>query len=93
MCSASQSANRFDVSSASSATGPSDVGRDNYTWNLRNVHLLPYSWKDKVLLMQRELARAHSPLRLEEHRNRDLPKLSQIDNAEDYDRLLNEGRN
>ena len=40
--------------------------------------------------MQRELARAHASLRLEEHRNRDLPKLSRIDNAEDYDRLLNE---
>ena len=69
---------------------PSGVGKNNYTWNLRNVHLLPYSWEDEVLLMQRELARSHSSLRLEENRNRDLPKLSKIDNAEDYDRLLNE---
>ncbi|MCZ6821131.1 MAG: DUF885 family protein, partial [Calditrichaeota bacterium] len=68
----------------------SGVGKNNYTWNLRNVHLLPYSWEDEVLLMQRELARSHSSLRLEENRNRDLPKLSKIDNAEDYDRLLNE---
>ena len=75
---------------APAKTGPSGVGKDNYTWNLRNVHLLPYSWADEVLLMQRELARAHSSLRLEEHRNRDLPALSRIDNAEDYDRLLNE---
>jgi hypothetical protein len=75
---------------APTKTEPSGVGKDNYTWNLRNVHLLPYSWKDEVLIMQRELARAHSSLRLEEHRNRDVPKLSRIDNAEDYDRLLNE---
>ncbi|MCH9006621.1 DUF885 family protein [candidate division KSB1 bacterium] len=68
----------------------SGVGKNNYTWNLRNVHLLPYSWEDEVLLMQRELARSHSSLRLEENRNRDLPKLPKIDNAEDYDRLLNE---
>ncbi|MGI9174927.1 MAG: DUF885 family protein, partial [Rhodothermales bacterium] len=71
-------------------TETSGVGKENYTWNLRNVHLLPYSWEDEVLLMERELARSHSALRLEEHRNRDLPVLSQIDNAEDYDRLLNE---
>ena len=75
---------------APSKTGPSGVGKENYTWNLRNVHLLPYSWEDEVLLMERELARSHSALRLEEHRNRDLPALSKIDNAEDYDRLLNE---
>ena len=73
-----------------SKTASSGVGKDHYTWNLRNVHLLPYSWEDEVLLMQRELARSHAALRLEEHRNRDLPKLSRIDNAEDYDRLLNE---
>ena len=29
---------------APSKTGPSGVGKDEYTWNLRNVHLLPYSW-------------------------------------------------
>jgi len=75
---------------ASSKTEPSGVGKDNYTWNLRNVHLLPYSWDDEVLIMKRELARAHSSLRLEEHRNRDLPRLSQIENADDYDQLLNE---
>ena len=75
---------------APSKTGPSGVGKENYTWNLRNVHLLPYSWEDEVLLMERELARSHSALRLEEHRNRDLPALARIDNAEDYDRLLNE---
>ena len=73
----------------SSKTGSSGVGKENYTWNLRNVHLLPYSWEEEVLLMQRELARSHTSLRLEENRNRDLPKLSLIDNAKDYDRLLN----
>ena len=74
---------------ASSKTELSGVGKDNYTWNLKYVHLLPYSWDDEVLIMKRELARAHSSLRLEEHRNQDLPKLSQIKNAEEYDQLLN----
>ena len=69
--------------------GISGVGKENYTWNLRNVHLLPYSWEDQVLLMQRELDRAHAALRLEEHRNRDLPRLTKIQIPEEYDRKFN----
>ncbi len=70
-------------------TGLSGVGKENYTWNLRNVHLLPYSWEDEVLLMQRELDRAHAALRLEEHRNRDLPRLTKIQTPEEYDSRFN----
>lgn len=69
--------------------GLSGVGKENYTWNLRNVHLLPYSWDDEVLLMRRELDRAHTALRLEEHRNRDLPRLTKIQTPEEYDRKFN----
>ena len=70
--------------------GPSGVGRAEYTWKLRNVHLLPYSWEEVVTLLERELARAHTGLRLEEHRNRALPALTRIASAADYDRLLHE---
>lgn len=69
-------------------TGPSGLGKDHYSWNLRNVHLLPYSWEEQVVIMRRELARAHAALRLEEHRNRALPRLSRIDTREEYDRRL-----
>lgn len=75
---------------AASKTGPSGVGRDNYTWYLQNVHLVPYGWEEQVALMKRELWRSHAALRLEENRNRDLPPLPRIDNAEEYDRRLNE---
>lgn len=71
-------------------TGPSGVGKENYTWYARNVHLVPYSWEEQVTLMRRELARAHASLRLEEHRNRDLAELERIVSAEEYDRRLNE---
>jgi hypothetical protein len=71
-------------------TGPSGVGKDNYTWYMQNVHLVPFSWEEQVTLMRRELARAHSSLRLEEHRNRGLPQLDRIASAEEYDRRLNE---
>ena len=71
-------------------TGLSGVGKDNYAWKLKNVHLLPYSWEEEVLLMERELARAHAALRLEEHRNRDLPRLSKINTSEQYDSMLHD---
>ncbi len=74
---------------APSKTGPSGVGKANYTWYMRNVHLVPYSWEEQVVLMRRELARAHSSLRLEENRNRHLPELERISSAEEYDRELN----
>lgn len=72
-----------------SKTGPSGVGKDNYTWYMRNVHLVPYSWEEQVTLMRRELARAHSSLRLEENKNRNLAELERIDDAAEYDRMLN----
>lgn len=71
---------------ASSKTGPSGVGIENFDWYLENVHLVPYSWQEEVRLMERELARAHAFLALEEQRNRDLPPLAPIDTAEEYDR-------
>jgi len=40
-------------------------------------------------MVKRELARSHAALRLEEHRNRDLPELERINNPADYDRRLN----
>jgi hypothetical protein len=72
-----------------SKTGPSGVGKDNYTWYMQNVHLVPYTWEQQVTLMRRELARAHSSLRLEENRNRHLPELERIASPEEYDRRLN----
>ena len=75
---------------ADTKTGASGVGRDNYTWYMRNVHLVPYSWEEQVTLMRRELARAHASLRLEEHRNRDLPMLDRIETTGEYDRRLND---
>jgi hypothetical protein len=57
---------------------------------MRHVQLVPVSWQQQATLMQRELARAHSSLRLEENRNRRLPQLERIATAEEYDRRMNE---
>jgi len=66
-------------------TGPSGVGRENYTWYLRNVHLVPLSWEEEVILLTRELDRAWAMLKLEEQHNLGLPALVPIANAEEYD--------
>ena len=70
---------------APSKTAPSGIGKENYTWWLRNVHLVPMSWEEEVELLQRELARAHSSLALEEHKNRQLEPLVAAATAEEYD--------
>ena len=75
---------------AQSKTGPSGIGKDNYTWYLQNVHLVPLTWDDEVMILKRELARAWSSLKLEEHRNRNLAQLKDADSPEAYDKMADE---
>ena len=75
---------------APSKTGPSGIGKENYNWALRNVHLIPMTWDDEVRLLRRELDRAHASLHLEEQRNRNLPPLVAIATPEEYARRANE---
>jgi uncharacterized protein (DUF885 family) len=72
---------------APTKTGPSGVGKDNYTWYQQNVHFIPWTWDEEVTLLHRELERAQSSLRLEEQRNRNLPQLEPAANAEAFDKL------
>lgn len=72
---------------AKTKTGPSGIGKDNYSWYLKNVHLVPLTWEDEVMILKRELARAWSSLKLEEHRNRNLPLLTAADSPEAYTEL------
>ncbi len=72
---------------AKSKTGPSGIGKENYTWYLQNVHLVPLTWEDEVMILKRELARAWSALKLEEHRNRKLPPIIPVESPEAYDAL------
>jgi hypothetical protein len=71
-------------------TGPSGIGKENYTWYLQNVHLVPLTWEDEVMILKRELARAWSSLKLEEHRNRNLPPLVAASSEDAYDELAQE---
>jgi len=73
-----------------SKTGPSGIGRENYSWYLRNVVLVPMDWQDEVDLLKRELARAHAALRLEEARNAGLPELTAVATPEEYQERAND---
>jgi hypothetical protein len=72
---------------APSKTGESGIGKENYTWYLQNVHLVPLTWEDEVMILKRELARAWSSLKLEEHRNHGLQELAEAKTVGEFDVL------
>ena len=75
---------------APAKTGPSGVGKEAYNWSLQNVHLIPLTWDQEVMLLERELARAHASLKLEEERNRGLPELRADASAEEHAKHAND---
>lgn len=78
---------------SSSKTGPSGIGKEAYSWYLQNVHLVPLTWEDEVMILKTELAGAWSALKLEEHKNRNLPELKAADSPEAYDALADKAAN
>jgi hypothetical protein len=75
---------------AASKGGSSGVGIDNYSWYLKHVQLVPYTWQDEVVLMERELARACAFLALEEQRNGALPQQTPISSQAEHARRFGE---
>lgn len=71
---------------APSRTGPSGIGVANYDWYLTNVQLVPFTWRDEVALMRRELARARAGLAMEERHNRAQPPLQPIADSAEWKR-------
>jgi hypothetical protein len=78
---------------APTKTGPSGVGKENYTWYQQNVHFIPYTWEEEVVLLRRELERSQAALRLEEHHNRNLPPLEPAADAAAFDKLTHDRLN
>jgi uncharacterized protein (DUF885 family) len=63
---------------------PSGVGVAEYDWYMKNVHLEPYTWRDQLVIVRRELERARTHLALAANRNQDLPKLEMVATEEEY---------
>jgi hypothetical protein len=55
---------------------PCGIGIEKFDWYMKNVHLVPATWKEQEAMLKRELERSWASLRLEEQRNRDLPPLA-----------------
>lgn len=75
---------------APSKTGSSGLGREDYTWYQMHVHYVPLTFEEERFLLQRELDRAWSSLKLEEHQNRNLPPQSPVTSSDAYDDLVAE---
>lgn len=73
---------------APSKTGPSGVGRENYEWYQMQVHYVPLTFEQERLLLERELDRSWSSLKLEEHRNRRLPPQTAAADAETFNQMI-----
>jgi hypothetical protein len=71
--------------------GSIGVGTENYSWWLKNVSLLPYTWEECVTIVQREFDRTWTFLKLEEHRNRDIPELEPVTSEVEYHKKWNAG--
>lgn len=69
---------RWVAAEAPKRTGPSGIGKANYNWYMAHVTLNPHDWDEQIVLLQRELDRALSSLKLEETRNRALPPIAEI---------------
>jgi hypothetical protein len=72
-------------------TARSGLGKDNYDWYLKYVHIFPYTWAEILTIGQREWDRTVSRLKMEEHRNRALPVLSPVTTQAEYDRAHRAG--
>ncbi len=69
---------------ATSKTGPSGVGKENYDWYMKHVRLVPYGWDEQVAHLRRELERARASLALEEFKNRNLPPQNPANDQDAY---------
>ena len=71
-------------------TAKAGVGKENYNWWLKNVHLFPYTWEDCLDIVEREDHRVMTFLKLEENRNRMLPPLQPVSSQEEYKKSVKE---
>lgn len=69
---------------APNKNGPSGIGKENYTWNLQHVLLIPLTWEEEVAILKRELARAYNSLQLEREHNKNLPELKAFSSPDEF---------
>lgn len=69
-------------------TAPAGIGKENYSWWMRNVQLSPWGWEESNAIIQREYDRIIVFLKLEEQRNRQLPPLEVTMSKKEWEESL-----
>jgi len=64
------------------------IGKENFNWYMKHVHLVPFDWQEQVDICRRELKRSWTALKLEEIRNRELPPLKQSNSIGEHQNRL-----
>ena len=83
--SAVKSLHSWLLENQSSMTAKAGVGEELLDWYLMHVKYMPYTSDDIEALAERELERTWAFYALEQHRNRDLPKLTLPTSQEEYE--------
>lgn len=65
-------------------TARAGVGKDNYTWLMKNVYLFPYSWEEIRMIVELEDNRVRTFQQLEANRNRDIPPIEPVQSQAEY---------
>jgi hypothetical protein len=65
-------------------TARAGVGKDNYSWLMRNVYLFPYSWDEIRLIVELEDNRVRTFQQLEANRNRDVAAPPPVQSQAEY---------
>jgi len=71
-------------------TAPAGIGKENYNWWMKNVHLIPYTWDQFHTMIQTEYNRAVTFLKLEQNKNRRLPEFALTASEEENHRRQQE---
>jgi len=69
---------------------PAFVGLDDYLWFVRNVRLVPLTTDQIRLIGEREIERTRTLLAIERNRNRMLPELVPVTNADEHEKRTRE---
>ena len=65
-------------------TARAGVGKENYSWLMKNVYLFPYSWEEIRMIVELEDNRVRTFQRLEENRNRHIPPIDPVQSQAEY---------
>ncbi len=71
-------------------TARAGVGKENYSWLMKNVYLFPYTWDEVRMIVELEDNRVRTFQRLEENRNRNVPPIEPVQSQAEYKASVSE---